>query len=83
MTSSEQPHPDGRAANKIALEAVRLGERLDANHPAEPGGLQSIGTCRRCGYLIFDSRDRGWRHLPSVEELEKARSWLAMHQHDA
>ncbi len=83
MASSEQPKPNGPAATKLALEAVRLGEMLDANHPAEPGGLQSIGTCRTCGYLIFQAGDNEWRHLPSVEERDTAGKWLATHQHDA
>ena len=83
MTSDEQPHSNGPAVSRSAIEAIRLGDMLDANHPAEPGGLQSIGTFRTCGYLIFESRDRGWRHLPSVEEREKAGKWLATHRHDS
>ena len=65
----------------LAREAVQLGEALDANHPPEPGGLQSIGTCRNCGYLIFEDRGDGWRHLPSVEERARAGRWLAAHRH--
>ncbi|MGH9078710.1 MAG: hypothetical protein ACRDYE_01290 [Acidimicrobiales bacterium] len=63
----------------MAVDAVRLGEMLDANHAAEPGGLQSIGTCRNCGYLIFEAHGSGWRHLPSVEERDQAGKWLVMH----
>jgi hypothetical protein len=83
MASSEQPKPNGPAATRLALEAVRLGEMLDANHPAEPGGLQSIGTCRTCGYLIFQAAGNDWRHLPSVEERDTAGRWLAAHQNNA
>jgi hypothetical protein len=83
MASSQQPNSNQPAATKLAVEAVRLGELLDANHPAEPGGLQSIGTCRTCGYLIFQAHGNGWRHLPSVEERTTAGRWLAVHQHPA
>ncbi len=75
----EQPGPPDSAV--LAREAIRLGEALDQNHAAEPGGLQSIGTCRTCGYLIFQAHDNGWRHLPSVEEREHAGRWLAAHRH--
>lgn len=78
MAASEPSDQHGRAA-QLALEAVRLGELLDANHRADPGGLQSIGTCRNCGYLIFEAHGAGWRHLPSVEERSRAGQWLAMH----
>ena len=78
MASTPHPQRDHHAG-QLALEAVRLGERLDANHPADPGGLESIGTCRKCGYLIFDARGRGWQHLPSVEELDTGGRWLADH----
>jgi hypothetical protein len=80
MTSTEHPVRDDHAAGASALDAIRLGERLDANHPADPGGLQSIGTCRNCGYLIFEAHGRGWKHLPSVEERDRAGKWLAMHE---
>jgi hypothetical protein len=79
MASHDRPE-QGPAAGRLALEAVRLGEMLDANHPADPGGLQSIGTCRTCGYLIFEAHGRTWRHLPSVEERDVAGRWLATHQ---
>lgn len=73
-------HPDRHVdAGELALEAIRLGARLDDNHPADPGGLESIGTCRNCGYLIFEGHSNGWRHLPSVEELDTAGRWLAAH----
>jgi hypothetical protein len=80
MASPEHPVQHEPATGRLMLEAVRLGEMLDANHAAEPGGLQSIGTCRNCGYLIFDAHGRGWRHLPSVEERDEAEKWLAMHR---
>jgi hypothetical protein len=80
MASNQHLNRSDQNPGAPALEAVRLGERLDANHPADPGGLQSIGTCRKCGYLIFESHGRGWKHLPSVEEREKAGKWLTMHE---
>lgn len=75
----DRPAQDGR----LAIEAVRLGERLDADHGADPGGLVSIGTCRNCGYLIYEAHGRAWRHLPSVEERDQARQWLAAHANRA
>jgi hypothetical protein len=79
MTSNTPPDRSVEDTGQLAREAVRLGEMLDANHPADPGGLQSIGTCRNCGYLIFEAGDDGWRHLPSVEERDQAGMWLAAH----
>lgn len=79
LVSPEHPDRHDQAPGQLALEAVRIGMMLDANHAAEPGGLQSIGTCRNCGYLIFEAHGNGWRHLPSVEERDKAEIWLAKH----
>jgi hypothetical protein len=79
MASPEHTDRRDQAARQRALEAVRLGMMLDEHHSAEPGGLQSIGTCRICGFLIFEAHGEGWRHLPSVEELDKATTWLKRH----
>jgi hypothetical protein len=80
MASTRPPDRPDHDAGRRALEAVRLGAMLDANHRADPGGLRSIGTCRSCGYLIFEAHGRDWRHLPSVEERDQAGRWLAAHR---
>jgi predicted dinucleotide-binding enzyme len=57
-------------------EAQALSDRLDANHAAEPGGLQGIGTCRTCGMLIAKDQQGVWRHRPSVGEIEAGEMWI-------
>jgi hypothetical protein len=57
-------------------EAQALSDRLDANHPAEPGGLQGIGTCRICGMLIAKDERGVWLHRPSVGEIDAGEMWI-------
>jgi hypothetical protein len=64
----------------MALEAVRLGTTLNADHCADPGALQSIGTCRMCGFLSYQANDGNWKHVPAIEEREDAEKWLRQHQ---
>jgi hypothetical protein len=63
-----------------ALTAVRLGSTLNADHSADPGALRSIGTCRICGFLSYQTNDGTWKHVPAVEECEDADQWLRQHQ---
>jgi hypothetical protein len=57
-------------------EARALAAQLDTNHAAEPGGLQDIGTCRRCGMLIATDEQGVWRHRPSVGEIDAGELWI-------
>jgi hypothetical protein len=64
------PDPD-----RLPQARVLAGE-LDLNHPAEPGGLERIGTCRVCGFIIAEEGRGGWHHWPSVGEIDAAQAWL-------
>jgi hypothetical protein len=58
-------------------EAQDLAGELDLNHAAEPGGLEEIGTCRRCGFIVAQDNQGRWRHQPSVGEIDAGEAWLA------
>jgi predicted dinucleotide-binding enzyme len=57
-------------------EARARSDELDANHAAEPGGLQGIGTCRTCGMMIAKDQRGVWRHQPSVGEINAGEMWI-------
>lgn len=60
-------------------EAEDIARDLDNNHPADPGELQDIGTCRTCGLLIVRNENGTWSHLPSVDEADQAGRWIDRH----
>ena len=59
-----------------ALEAVRVGATLNADHSADPGELRSIGTCRMCGIFCYQAPDGTWKHVPAIEECDDADNWI-------
>ncbi len=61
-------------------EALDLAGDLDGDHAPEPGALQEIGTCRRCGLLIARNTQGVWSHRPSVGELDAGRTWLGRNE---
>lgn len=62
-------------ADQVARARVLAGE-LDLNHAPEPGGLEDIGTCRRCGFIIAEDDQGVWHHWPSVGEIDDGQAWL-------
>jgi len=79
MPSTEHSEPSGDIGAR-ALEAVKLGTTLDADHRADPGSLHSIGSCRMCGILSYQSGDGTWKHVPAIEECDEAGRWIRQHQ---
>ena len=57
-------------------EARALAGELDLNHAPEPGDLQEIGTCRRCGLIIVLDKQGVWSHEPSVGEIDAGGAWI-------
>jgi hypothetical protein len=87
MPSMEKPnmekpsyYPSGEEVGAKALEAVKVGMTLNADHRADPGSLRSIGTCRICGILSYQANDGTWKHVPAIEECEGADAWIRRHQ---
>jgi hypothetical protein len=73
--------PDQARGDRVrALDAVRLGLSLDADHGPDPGALDSIGTCRICGILSYQANDGTWKHVPAIEECGKVDNWVRQHQ---
>jgi len=63
-------------------EALRLGELLDANHPAAeqvelPPGTR---TCAQCGFLMYTPSPEGLKHLPAGGEFSRVETWLEEHR---
>ena len=75
MPSEESPGPADDVGAK-ALEAVKVGATLNADHRADPGGLRSIGTCRICRIFCYQTQDGTWKHVPSIEECDHAEYWI-------
>jgi len=75
MPSEENPGLSDDPGTK-ALEAVRVGATLNADHHADPGALRSIGTCRICRIFCYQTQDGTWKHVPAVEECEQADNWI-------
>jgi hypothetical protein len=73
-------YPSGEEVGAKALEAVKVGITLNADHRADPGPLRSIGTCRVCGILSYQANDGTWKHVPAIEECEGADAWIRQHQ---
>jgi hypothetical protein len=67
-------HDESTAGN--LPEADALAVELDLNHVPQPGGLEEIGTCRRCGFIIAQGQQGVWRHQPSVGEIDAGEAWL-------
>jgi len=80
MTSDESPYLSRSDVGAKALEAVRLGTALNADHRADPGALRSIGNCRMCGILSYQANDGEWKHVPAIEECDEAEKWIRQHQ---
>jgi hypothetical protein len=78
MPSHEGPY-SGEEGTR-ALEAVRLGSTLDADHRADPGALRSIGTCRMCGILSYQANDGVWKHVPAIDECTEVENWIRQHR---
>jgi predicted dinucleotide-binding enzyme len=57
-------------------EARALAAELDHNHAPEPGGLQEIGTCRKCGLLIARDARGVWSHRPSIGGTDAGEAWI-------
>jgi hypothetical protein len=79
MPSDENPDRSVLDVGAKALEAVRLGTTLNADHRADPGALRSIGTCRICGILSYQTNDGSWRHVPAIEECDGVDRWIRQH----
>jgi hypothetical protein len=80
MPSHDDPRRPGEGVSAKALDAVRLGASLDADHRADPGALRSIGTCRICGILSYEASGGPWKHVPAVDECGKVDNWVRQHQ---
>ena len=62
-------------------EAHLLGGLLDADHPAIDLDRPShMGTCDRCGFLMYSPPDEGLRHLPAPGEFSRVETWLEEHR---
>jgi hypothetical protein len=82
MPSSENPEQSRADVGARALEAVKLGSTLNADHSADPGGtVRSIGACRMCGVLSYQASTGTWKHVPAIEECDDAVEWLRQHRH--
>jgi hypothetical protein len=60
-------------------QARILADELDLDHAPEPGGLEDIGTCRTCGFIIAEDEHGAWRHLASVGEIDAGQACLDRH----
>jgi hypothetical protein len=80
MPSNEDPREYVEDVGTKALEAVKLGTALDADHRADPGALRSIGTCRMCGILSYQANDGTWKHVPAIEECHEVDTWIRQHR---
>ncbi len=80
MPANEDPRDSRAEVGTKALEAVKLGIALDADHRADPGALRSIGTCRMCGILSYQANDGMWKHVPAIEECDEVDYWIRQHQ---
>ena len=60
---------------EVSSGARDLARELDLDHAPEPGGLQQIGTCRRCG-MVAQDKDAMWVHQPSVGEIDAGEEWI-------
>ena len=77
MVSADEAlgHPWGDQGDELPEARVLAGE-LDLNHVPEPGCLQEIGTCRKCGLIIAQDKQGIWSHQPSVGELDAGEAWI-------
>jgi hypothetical protein len=73
----------GGSGAVLAFEARELGLLLDADHPGDPGALDSIATCRGCGIMIYECSGKGgWRHVPAIEDCKDGSQWIRMRHSD-
>jgi hypothetical protein len=65
----------GEQGDKLP-QARALAVEPDLNHAPEPGGLQEIGTCRACGFIIAEDEQGEWHHQPSVAVVDAGQTRL-------